>query len=328
MRIRRNGRGVLADTRESDTSVPLRSLSYVMRGKVFSTYAVWRLLIVPVVGTILSLAACDKLVGLVDPMFPSDAQQFSPPAVYSTWWNMTQACSGFTGSLGAVTWYKTTQPLRDFRTGERAAGYWNSLGNRIVLTNAIVLDGESVRHEMLHALLKKGGHPRNQFLGKCEGTVECQGSCIRDAGPYSPPPETPIHVLGDSIAITVDVEPRNPTSAHDGGFFSVTVVVRNRSTHWVTVPSALSHSFPGYTGPDSTRTFEYDVRGPAGGTIGGEVRLDPSEWIFAPGETKKHVFDFAIGNDLFAGKLPPGNYIARGGYSDYMSSYSTFVIGP
>lgn len=74
-----------------------------MRGKLFSTYAVWRLLIVPVVGAILGLAACDKLVGLVDPMFPSDAQEFLPPAVYSTWWNMTQACSGLTGSLGAVT---------------------------------------------------------------------------------------------------------------------------------------------------------------------------------------------------------------------------------
>jgi len=56
--------------------------------------------------------------------------------------------------------------------------------------------------------------------------------------------------------------------------------------------------------------------------------LDPSEWIYAPGETKKQVFDFAIGNDLFAHKLPPGNYIARGGYSDYWSTDSTFVIGP
>jgi hypothetical protein len=283
------------------------------------------LLIAAVVAAIFGLAACDRLLGLVDPMFPSDAQQFSPPAVYSTWWNMTQACSGLTGSLSAVTWFKTDQALRDSRTGERAGGYWNSFTNRIVLTTQAMLDGGSVRHEMLHSLLRKGGHPRNQFLGKCEGTVSCQGSCIRDAGPYPQPSETPIHVPGDSIDISVNIEPTNPNSAYDGGFFSMTVRVRNRSTHWVTVPSYFSQFFPGY---DSTRTFEFDVRGPAGGIGGGEIRFDPSEWIFAPGETKKQVFDFAIGNDLFAQKLPPGNYIARGGYSDYMSTYSTFVIGP
>jgi hypothetical protein len=296
-----------------------------MRGKVLSTYAVWRLLIAPVIAAILGLAACDRLVGLVDPMFPSDAQQFSPPAVYSTWWNMTQACSGLTGSLGAVTWFKTTQALRDSRTGEPAGGYWNSFTNRIVLTTAAVLDGRSVRHEMLHSLLRKGGHPRNQFLGKCAGSVVCQGACIRDAGPYSQPSETPIHVPGDSIDITLDIEPRNPNSAHDGGFFSLTVLVRNRSIHWVTVPSYYSQVFPGY---DSTRTFEIDVRGPTGGISVPETRFDPSEWIFAPGETKRQVFDFAMGNDLRAFKLPPGNYIARGGYSDYWSTYSTFGIGP
>jgi hypothetical protein len=59
----------------------------------------------------------------------------------------------------------------------------------------------------------------------------------------------------------------------------------------------------------------------------GRSVFDPSEWIFAPGETKKQVFDFAIGNDLFAQKLPPGKYIARGEYSDYWSTDSTFVIG-
>ena len=269
----------------------------------------------------LGLAACD---GLLAPL-PSDAEEFSPPAVYSTWWNMTKACSGLTASLGAITWFKTAQVLRDPRTGDPIVGYWNSFTNRIVLTTAVVLDGGSVRHEMLHSLLRKGGHPRNQFLGKCAGTVNCQGSCIRDAGPYPLPPQSPIHVPGDSIAITVDIEPRNPNSAHDGGFFSMTVLVRNRSTHWVTVPSYYSLFFPDV---DSTRTFEFDVRGPAGGIGGGEIGFDPSERIFAPGETKKQVFDFAIGNDLFAHKLPPGNYIARGGYSDYHSADSSFVIGP
>jgi hypothetical protein len=79
---------------------------------------------------------------------------------------------------------------------------------------------------------------------------------------------------------------------------------------------------------DTTRTFEFDARGPAGGINDWENRLDPSEWIFAPGETKKKVFDFTTGNDLIAHKFPPGNYLVRGGFADYWSAYSSFVIGP
>jgi len=105
----------------------------------------------------------------------------------------------------------------------------------------------------------------------------------------------------------------------------MTVLVRNRSAHWVTVPNYYSQFFPG---TDSTNTFEFYVRGPVAGIAGGEIGFDPSERIFAPGETKKQVFDFAIGNDPSAHKLPPGNYIARGGYAHWMSSDSTFVIGP
>jgi hypothetical protein len=271
------------------------------------------------IAAIVGLAGCEALVAPL----PSDAEQFSPSAVYSTWWNMAQACSGQTGALTAISWFKTDQALTDPRTGDPIVGYWTP--GRIVLTTAAVLDGGTVRHEMLHALLRKPGHPRNQFLGKCEGTVDCQGSCIRDAGPYPSPPEIPIHIRGDSIDIAVDIEPKNPDSAHDSGFFSVTVLVRNRSTHWATVPSYYSSVFPGY---DSTRTFELDVRGPTGGNTRSEIRLDPSEWIFAPGEIKKQVFDFAVGNDLFAHKLPPGNYTARGGYSDYWSTNTAFVIEP
>jgi len=125
----------------------------------------------------------------------------------------------------------------------------------------------------------------------------------------------------------VDVEPKNPTSAHDSGFFSITVFVRNRSTRWITVPNYFSQYFPDI---DSTKTFEFDVRGPAGGIGGGEIGFDPSEMIFAPGEIKKQVFDFSIGDRLGALEhtFPPGDYKVRGGYASWMSLYSSFVVGP
>jgi hypothetical protein len=221
-----------------------------------------------------------------------------------------------------VTWYKTDEVIHEPNSGDIVLGYWSSAGNQIVLTTASVTDGATVRHEMLHALLRVGGHPRTQFLGKCAGTVPCQGPCIHDAGPYPTPPEVPIHVTGQSIDLTVDVEPRNPTPAQDGGFFTITVLAHNGSTHWATVTPSLAQD-------DTTHTFAFDVRlATSGGITASDVALDPSERIFAPGETKRQVFDFAIGDSPFGNQLLPGNYVVRGGFSDYWSADSTFVIGP
>jgi hypothetical protein len=288
-----------------------------MCGRLLRKHAAWLLLIAPMVAAFLGVAACGG-DGIVDPPLPSDAQQFSPPAVYSTWWSMTQACSRLTGSLQAVTWYKTDQVVHDVSSGDVVLGYWLASGNRVVLTTASVTDGGTVRHEMLHALLQAKGHPRSQFLGKCAGTVPCQEPCISDAGPYPTPPEVPIHLTGASIDLTVDVEPRNPTSAQDGGFFTITVLAHNSSTHWATVTPALAQD-------DTSRTFSFDVRNAI--TLS-DVALDPSERIFAPGETKRQVYDFAIGDSPFGNQLLPGNYTVRGGFSDYWSADSTFVIGP
>jgi hypothetical protein len=99
-------------------------------------------------------------------------------------------------------------------------------------------------------------------------------------------------------------------------------MAHNRSTHWATVTPSLAQD-------DTTRTFAFDVRlVTSGGITGSDVALDPSERIFAPGETKKQVYDFAIGDSPFGNQLLPGNYVVRGGFSDYWSADSAFVIGP
>lgn len=260
----------------------------------------------------LTLAVCDRIV---DPPLPDDAEQFSPPAVYTTWWEMTQACSGVTGSLHAVTWYKTTQQLRDPRTGDALVGYWSAASNRIVLRTSVMFSGGTVRHEMLHSLLHGGSHSRQQFLGNCLGVVACEASCILDAGPYPTPPESPIQARNESIDITTHVEPRSPTTDHDGGFFSITVLVRNRSTHWAAV-------LPFLPGPDIRHTFSLHVHGSAGQFNGEDIALDSSAAVFAPGETKRQVLDFRIGDGL-----PPGVYTVRGGYAGYWSGDSSLVIG-
>jgi len=149
------------------------------------------------------MAACTNVV---EPALPSDAQEFSPPPVYSTWWNMTQACSALTGSLGAVTWYQTNTVVYDTHSGDVIAGYWEPGSNRIVLTSSVMMDGGIVRHEMLHALIRKGGHPRGQFLGNCSGTVVSTG--VRNR-----------FVDGTSII-------SHATSSNSGVRWSVTAIMR------------------------------------------------------------------------------------------------------
>jgi hypothetical protein len=265
--------------------------------------------------TPLGLNGCDRLV---DPKLPSDAELFTPPPVYSTWWRMTEACSGLNGSLDAVTWYKTDEVVHDVRTGEVVAGYWTAGSNSIVLTSTVMLDGGTVRHEMLHALLQKGGHQRDQFLGKCAGTVDCEEACVEDAGSYPNPPETPLVVAGDGIEITMQVEPATPLRSIDEGRFTITVFARNLSNHWVTLtPQAPAAA---------NETFAVEINGANGATGKHAIGIDPSEQIFAPNETKRQVFDMVIGDYPFGNQLLPGDYNARTSYAGWFAD-GAFTIG-
>jgi len=265
----------------------------------------------------LVLAACDNAVA---PRLPADAEQFTPPPVYSTWWQITEACSGVTGSLAAVTWYKTEEVVEDTHSGDIIAGFWVPGSNQIVLNSHVMMDGGVVRHEMLHALRQKGGHPRDQFLGKCGGTVDCEDACIADAGSYPTPPETPLHVNGDGIEITLNVSPGTPSRSIDEGRFTITVFAHNKSTHWVTVTPSSTAAAP-------NQTFSFDAEGTDAATAQSKDGLDPSQTIFAPGETKRQVFDLVIGDLPFSNQLLPGDYVLRGGFAGWPSADNSLTIG-
>ena len=233
---------------------------------------------------------------------------------------MTQACSSLTGSLAAISWYQTSQVVYDTKSGDVIAGYWLPESNRIVLTSSVMLDGGIVRHEMLHALIRKGGHPRSQFLNNCGGTVACEEPCVASAGPYPTPPASPIVVTGDSIEITLTVDPRAPAKQIDDGRFSVTVFARSKSAHWITIAPAA--------GSDALQTFSIDVEGANGYTTSSKRIIDQSQTIFAPHETKRQVFDLVVGDYPIAHQLLPGDYTARGAFAGWWSSDSSFVIAP
>ncbi|HJQ11408.1 MAG TPA: hypothetical protein VJ840_10300 [Gemmatimonadaceae bacterium] len=121
------------------------------------------------IACILALS-CDRIV---DPALPGDAIRFTPPPVYAQWWTSTEACSGITGSLDAVEFYRipNASTIPDKTYGEVAA-YWSPASNRIVLADFYEMQGQVVRHEMLHALLRVSGHPPEYFQGRCADVVQ------------------------------------------------------------------------------------------------------------------------------------------------------------
>jgi hypothetical protein len=265
-----------------------------------------------------ALLACGG--GIVDAPLPPDAQLFSPPPVYTTWWNLTQSCSGISGALGSISWYDAGASLKNPQTGEGLAGYWDGASHSIVLTHASTVDGPTVRHEMLHALLNRRGHPRAQFLGSCAGVVDCEGQCVVDAGPITSPSGA-IRVPSGSIDVSVEISPANPTSDNDGGFFSVIVKARNPQSTFVVVTDDSQSA-------GAMDTFSFDFEGQLGQLLGTEVESDSSQIIFAPGEEKRQVFDFRIGDSKFLRQLQAGTYTVVGAYAHHSTGPLSVVVGP
>jgi hypothetical protein len=254
------------------------------------------------------------------PALPSGAENLARPTVYARWWAMTEACSGVRGPLDDVAFFQIPG-VADFESeGRRVVGYWTSGGNQIVLAGGAVLDGGSVRHEMLHALIRIGGHPRDQFLQKCAGVVECGTQCITDAGAAPPADPTALSVSPALLEVTTEITPAAPTSALDGGFFVVSVAVRNTQNRPVVARLGATNV--------RALSFQYEVRGPGSGTVGAEVVLDASAVTFAPGEVKRQLFDFSIGNDLPARQLPPGAYTVVGAYGSHRTGATPLTVGP
>jgi hypothetical protein len=118
-----------------------------------------------------TLAACEAL-GPADPL-PASAQLVSaPPESYLEWWAKTESCSGKTGDFSRIQWYVVPN-VQTFSTdaGEKV-GLWthSSEGVRIIIAGDYASNELVVRHEMLHALLDREGHPQEYFQDRCKLT--------------------------------------------------------------------------------------------------------------------------------------------------------------
>ena len=87
------------------------------------------------------------------------------PTLYRTWWARTEACSGRTGDFDRVQWFVVDGP--GFACpGGTCAGHWES-SHRIYLAGDYRNSEMVVRHEMLHELLGRPGHPDPPFGAEC-----------------------------------------------------------------------------------------------------------------------------------------------------------------
>jgi hypothetical protein len=158
---------------------------------------------------------------------PSGARRFTPPALYRAWWALTESCSGLRGNFDAVSWYLYRGGDVFALEGKPVNGAWYGAGNRIALGDSEELDGSLVRHEMLHALLQSGEHPRQQFLGNCSDIVVCFSECLAGAGG---PPDTSgtLPLLAPALLrASIVVEPDTVSMSADSGWVAVTVNLTN-----------------------------------------------------------------------------------------------------
>ncbi len=266
------------------------------------------------------LEACD----LTGPALPAGAAHFVPPAVYQQWWQLTEECSGSPGSFADVRWYRVPGvdviPLGD---GTSVNARWDASGNRIILAGDTEFAGDLVRHEMLHALLRSGGHPRNAFIARCGGVVVCTQECITEAGPAPQPDPAAQVVAPTALEIGVEVTPGAPSSSVNDGNFMMVVTAKNAFASPVIVQLPAS----GDAGPSVS--FGFEIVGRSGASLFSERADVPEVTRFAPLETKRFIFDFHIGQGDTRYYQLPGTFQFKGSYGGvWAPNPPTVVVSP
>ena len=101
---------------------------------------------------------------------PEGDQPLAPPSLYRAWFAATEACSGRSGNFDRIVWHVVDGESFDCPSG-RCVGRWND-NHHIYIASAYQHNELVVRHEMLHDLLGRPGHPNPPFGDGCPLTWE------------------------------------------------------------------------------------------------------------------------------------------------------------
>ena len=248
-----------------------------------------------------SLIACDLPTA---PDFPiTDLHSFRPPARYATWWSLVERCSGRTGLFASVSWFETKGGGPIEIDGGEYGGYWWKSGNRIALENRNY--GPTVRHEMLHALLGSGDHPRRIFGGTCEGVVSFDR--YDPEGVEAIRAELARTVAADSVLqVSIVADPESPHVSEDGGWFTYVVTAVNRSKNAVWVP--VKGDLIGLYVYDSDEQF------------GTGMFTKAARVYFAPGQQRRLVLDSHAER--------AGTFMVSGAYAGAHSPWTAVTFRP
>jgi hypothetical protein len=112
------------------------------------------------------VAACGS--ELTDPLPKGAVALDPPPVIYSVYWGEVEQCSGETADFSSIKWYYVPGD-GGFQSGNSAdvVGVWEPQGNSITLAQYVMDNPLVVRHEMLHAILKRTDHPPQYFADYC-----------------------------------------------------------------------------------------------------------------------------------------------------------------
>ena len=101
---------------------------------------------------------------------PDGDAPMEPPPQYRAWFAATEACSGRTGNFDRIVWHVVDGESFECPSG-RCVGRWND-NHHIFIASAYQYSELVVRHEMLHDLLGRPGHPNPPFGEGCPLTWE------------------------------------------------------------------------------------------------------------------------------------------------------------
>jgi hypothetical protein len=123
---------------------------------------VFRRLRSPVVALATLLVACG--------FDPAGSQSWDPPTIYREWWAATEACSGLSGDFDRIEWMVVPGESFECSSGQ-CVGHWDP-GHTIFIAENWKEHEMVVRHEMLHDLMRRSGHPNPPFGHGCPLTWE------------------------------------------------------------------------------------------------------------------------------------------------------------
>jgi hypothetical protein len=185
------------------------------------------------------------------------------------------------------------------------------------------MNGQVVRHEILHALIRHNGeieHPAGFFLDKCGGVVDCPRACIETSEGREAPAIAPRSASVLTISMKVD---SSVSQSHSADFTYVPVTLRAQNSLGEAIRVELAE-FNGYI-----RSFGLDVATPptlpSANWSRNAYSVDPRAGYFEPGEIKQWVFDLYIPKTATA----LGEWSVSGGFAtNWMNAPLTFQLTP